>query len=86
MSTDIKTCNQPSRTKNSNLGMERAKPETETEEEWLEHHSNNIFSLWQRWQTPLGISHLYIERVIQELSEYYKEPLKRKFVEATYNF
>jgi hypothetical protein len=85
MSTDIgTTCNRSGHTENSTLGIVRGKPETETKEEWLEHHSNNIFRLWQRWQTPLGISLQYLERVKQELSEYYKEPLKQKFIEATY--
>lgn len=84
MSTDIKKSNQPSHTKNSKLGIEQAKPEPETEEEWLEYHSNNIFRLWLKWQTPLGISRQYLERVKQELSEYYKKPLKRKFIETTY--
>ena len=82
MSTDIETCNQSGHTENSTLGMERAKPETK--EEWLEHHSKSIFRLWLKWRTPLGISRQYLERVKQELSEYYKEPLKQKFIEATY--
>ena len=64
--------------------MGQAKPATETEGKWLEHHSNSIFRLWLKWRTPLGISQQYLERVKQELSEYYKDPLKQKFIEATY--
>ena len=82
MSTDIEKCNQSGHIESSSLRMEQRK--SETKEEWLKHYSDQIFSLWLRWQTPLGISHLYIERVMQELSEYYNEPLKRKFIEATY--
>lgn len=82
MSKYFQTCNQFGYIENSTLGMEQRK--SETKEEWLKHYSDQIFSLWLRWQTPLGISRLYIERVMQELSEYYKEPLKRKFIETTY--
>ena len=81
MSSIIKTCNQPGHTESSTPGMKQAKP---AEGEWLEHHSKSIFKLWLKWRTPLGISYQYLERVKQELSEYYKEPLKQEFIEATY--
>jgi hypothetical protein len=83
MSTRIGTCDHLSNIVSSTPGMEQKKPQTQ--KEWLEHHSNQVFSLWLGWRTPLGISRQYLKRVRQELSEYYKEPLKRKFIEATYH-
>lgn len=83
MSTTIGTCNQISHIESSSLRTEQRKPQTK--KEWIINYSNQIFSLWLGWQTPLGISRQYLERVKQELSEYYKDPLKRKFIEATYH-
>jgi ribosomal protein L32E len=85
MSTHVGTCDHPGQIVSGTLGIEQRRRKSHTKKEWLEHHSNRIFSLWLGWRTPLGISSQYLERVKQELSEYYKEPLKRKFIEATYH-
>ena len=84
MSLYSETLEQKDKTENNSPVTEARNKITQTKEEWIKYYSNQIFGLWVKWTTPLGISHQYLKQVKQELSEYYKEPLKRKFIEATY--
>ena len=83
MSQNIETDNHFGQIENSTLGMEQRKLETKK-------NSSNITLIRLSaccsldYKPPLGISCQYLERVKQELNEYYKELLKRKFIEATY--
>ena len=53
-------------------------------EEWIRHYADRIIRFWLRWQTPLGVAWNYVEQVKKDLAEFYDEPLKKKFIEATY--
>ena len=51
---------------------------------WLQKYSNRLLEQWLRWQTPLGVTHAYAERIKEDLAEFYEDPLKIMFIEATY--
>lgn len=52
---------------------------------WLEKYSRGLHELWLQWQTPLGIACAYAEQIKEDLTEIYDDPLKRMFIETTYN-
>ena len=84
MNIQMETLEQKDKTENNSPVTEARNRIFQTKDEWIKYYSNCIFKLWLGWLTPLGISNQYLKQVKQELSEYYKEPLKRKFIEATY--
>ena len=51
---------------------------------WLEKYSRRLLDQWLRWQTPLGITYAYADQIREDLAEFYEDPLKRMFIEATY--
>ena len=53
-------------------------------EEWIQHYADRMLKLWLKWQTRLGVACDYVERLKADLAEFYDEPLKRMFIEATY--
>ena len=85
MSIHIETLEQKVKTENNPFLKEARNTIPQTKEDWIKYYSNQIFGLWLGWRTPLGISRKYLKQVKQELSEFYKEPLKREFIEATYH-
>ncbi|UCC23149.1 MAG: hypothetical protein JSW23_03580 [Planctomycetota bacterium] len=52
--------------------------------EWIQHYANRILTLWLTWQTPLGVDLDFAEQLKLNLEEFYSEPLKKMFIEATY--
>lgn len=53
-------------------------------QEWLEKHSHCLLEQWLQWQTPLGIAYAYAGQIKEDIAEFYEDPLKRMFIEATY--
>ena len=53
-------------------------------QQWLQKYSRRLLGQWLQWQTPLGVARAYAERIKAELAEFYEDPLKRTFIEATY--
>lgn len=53
-------------------------------QEWLQEYSHRLLGQWLQWRTPLGVACAYAERIKAELAEFYEDPLKRTFIEATY--
>lgn len=53
-------------------------------QEWIQHYADLILRFWLRWQIPLGVARDYREQVKEDLAEFYDEPLKKTFIEATY--
>lgn len=51
---------------------------------WIGKYSDRLLGQWLRWQTPLGVTHAYAARIKEDLVEFYEDPLKRMFIEATY--
>jgi len=52
---------------------------------WLQKYSRRLLRFWLQWQTPLGIACAYAEQIKEDLAESYEDPLKRMFIETTYN-
>ena len=52
---------------------------------WLQKYSRQLLGVWLQRQTPLGIAWAYIEQIKVDLGEFYEDPLKRMFIETTYN-
>jgi hypothetical protein len=51
---------------------------------WLQKYSRRLLRHWLRWQTPLGVTPVYVGKIEADLARFYDEPLKRMFIEATY--
>ena len=51
---------------------------------WLQEYSHRLLKLWLQWQTTLGITCTYAEKIKEDLAVFYEDPLKRMFIEATY--
>ena len=60
-----------------------AKPPT-GKKKWIQHYANRMLRLWLTWQTPLGVAREFAEQLKLNLEEFYSEPLKKMFIEATY--
>jgi len=54
-------------------------------EKWLQKYASRILTHWSQWQTPLGIACDYIDKIKKDLVRFYDDPLKRLFIEATYD-
>jgi hypothetical protein len=52
--------------------------------EWIQHYADRMLKLWLTWQTPLGVAREFVEQLKLNLEEFYSEPLKKMFIEATY--
>ena len=52
--------------------------------QWLQKYSHRLLRHWLRWQTPLGVTPVYIGKIEADLARFYDEPLNRMFIEATY--
>jgi len=53
--------------------------------QWLQKYSLKLLKSWLQWQTPLGIASAYAEHIKEDLADFYEDPLKRMFIEATYS-
>ncbi len=51
---------------------------------WVQRYADRMFSLWLRRQTCLGVTRHYMAQLRQDLARWYDEPLKKMFIEATY--
>jgi len=71
------TSSHSSRRTNAELDIRKKK--------WLQKYSRRLLRGWLQWQTPLGIACAYAERIKEDLAEHYEDPLKRMFIETTYN-
>jgi len=54
-------------------------------QKWLQKYSLHLLDQWFQWQTPLGITYAYTKQIREDLVEFYEDPLKRMFIEATYS-
>ena len=54
-------------------------------QKWLQKYSHRLLGQWLQWQTPLGVTYAYAEQIREDLAEFYEDPLKRMFIEATYS-
>lgn len=52
---------------------------------WLQKYSRCLLDHWLQWQTPLGVANAYTKKIREDLIEFYEDPLKRMFIEATYS-
>lgn len=52
---------------------------------WLQKYSYRLLDHWLQWQTPLGVANAYTKKIRDDLVEFYEDPLKRMFIEATYS-
>ena len=53
-------------------------------EKWLQKYASRILTIWSQWQTPLGVTCNYTDKIKSDLVGFYDDPLKRLFIEATY--
>lgn len=51
---------------------------------WIHKYALRILHQFQQWQTPLGVTNRYLAQIKKDLTQYYDDPLKRLFVEASY--
>jgi len=51
---------------------------------WIEHYSQRMLKLWSQWETDLGVSRAYVKQIRSDLADFYMNPLKKMFIEATY--
>lgn len=50
---------------------------------WAEEHARRLQFRFQQWQKPLGINgEEYGKYLVQELSDYYDEPLRKSLIES----
>ncbi len=52
---------------------------------WLRKYSHRLLRLWLQRQTPLGVAPMYVGQIEEDLAKFYDEPLKRMFIETTYD-
>ena len=55
-----------------------------SKEKWLQKYASRILAYWSQWQTPLGVTCDYTDKIKNDLSRFYDDPLKKLFIEATY--
>ena len=56
-----------------------------TRDKWIHIYSLKLLRLWLQQQPPFDIAFTYTAQIKEDLADFYEDPLKRKFVEATYN-
>lgn len=85
MSTHVETICKTKRYGTISHNSERAQTELDIgKEKWLQKYSRRLLRSWHQWQTPLGVASAYAEKIRDDLAEFYDDPLKRMFIEATY--
>ena len=52
---------------------------------WIHKYSLKLLKLWLQQQTSFDIACAYTTQIKEDLADFYEDPLKRKFIEATYN-
>jgi hypothetical protein len=66
--------------------LQRASSESDVgKKKWLRKYSRRLLRLWLQRQTPLGVAPVYIGQIEEDLANFYDEPLKRVFIETTYD-
>jgi len=77
-----------SRSVDSNRGnaykIESGSSAQQSKEAWVEHYANQILRLLSAWGSCLGVSRQYLVLLRQELTESYEQPLRKSFIETTY--
>ena len=53
-------------------------------EKWLQKYASRILMVWSQWQSPLGVTCNYTDKIKTDLVSFYDDPLKRMFIEASY--
>ncbi len=56
-----------------------------SKEKWLRKYTSQMLGHWSQWQTPLGVARAYAGQIKKDLAEFYDDPLRRMFIEATYS-
>ena len=56
-----------------------------TRDKWIHIYSLKLLKLWLQQQPPFDIAFNYTTQIKKDLADFYEDPLKRKFIEATYN-
>ena len=54
-------------------------------ERWLQKYASRILMVWSQWQSPLGVTRNYTNKIKLDLVSFYDDPLKKMFIEATYS-
>jgi len=66
--------------------QEAIQPEVDniSKDKWLQKYSCKVLSLWLQQPAPFGVTFTYTTQIKEDLTEFYEDPLKRKFIESTY--
>jgi hypothetical protein len=56
-----------------------------TRDKWIHIYSNRLLRHWLQQKTPFDVAGSYTAQIREELDDFYEDPLKRKFIEATYD-
>jgi len=52
--------------------------------QWLRYYADLVYKLWLQQETRVGIASDYTQQIEADLAAFYEHPLKRKFIETTY--
>ena len=52
---------------------------------WVNKYSLRLLKLWLQQPTPFDIACTYTVQIKEDIADFYEDPLKRKFIEETYN-
>ena len=55
-----------------------------SKKKWIQLYAGRMIKFWSGWASPLGISRDYLAYLADSLAQFYDEPLKRAFIERTY--
>ena len=55
-----------------------------SKEVWIKEYADRIFTIWKKWQGPLGVSQEYMSHLKEELGRQFDDPLKRSMIELNY--
>jgi len=64
--------------------MEPKQKKQQSKEDWIEHYASQMLRLFSTWGTCLGVSRQYLLLLREQLADFYEHPLKKSFIEATY--
>jgi hypothetical protein len=53
-------------------------------EDWIQLYTSRVLRLWFHQDAPLGLARAYADWIRQDLSNRYRHPLTRAFIEETY--
>ena len=85
MNAYTKTNCQDSDHNSSGINAMESRPKAQqSKEDWVEYYANQMLRFLIAWGTCLGVSRQYLVPLRQELTESYEQPLKKSFIEATY--